>query len=168
MQPKKVIIGVMGSGKEASSFDIGRAFALGKLIADNGWVLLSGGIGDGVMDAASQGAKAAGGLTIGIIPRLTSTVSKWVDIPIMTDMGSGRNNINALSSTVLVACGIRGAGTASEVALALKAGKHVVLLCCSQEANAFFGMLGQERTHVAENPREAELIIREIVTQLQR
>lgn len=42
-----------------------------------------------------------------------------VDIPIVTGMGSARNNINALSSNVLVAVGM-GPGTASEVALALK------------------------------------------------
>lgn len=37
-----------------------------------------------------------------------------VDIPILTGLGSARDNINALSSNVLVAVGM-GPGTAAEV-----------------------------------------------------
>jgi len=40
---------------------------------------------------------------------------------------SARNNINSLSSAVLVAIGM-GPGTSAEVSLAIKNGKHVVLL----------------------------------------
>ena len=50
-----------------------------------------------------------------------------VDIPILTGMGSARNNINVLSSDVVIACA-GGPGTISEVALALKAGRPVVAL----------------------------------------
>ncbi|VVB79132.1 Uncharacterised protein [uncultured archaeon] len=39
----KKIIGVMGPGKEATKKDIKNAIEIGKLIADNGWVLLTGG-----------------------------------------------------------------------------------------------------------------------------
>jgi predicted Rossmann-fold nucleotide-binding protein len=42
-------------------------------------------------------------------------------------MGSARNCINVLSSHVVVACP-GGAGTLSEIALALKYGKKVILL----------------------------------------
>ncbi|KAJ9519692.1 hypothetical protein QJQ45_013321 [Haematococcus lacustris] len=84
------------------------------------------------MDAACKGAKAAGGTTIGIIPGDSGEdVSDAVDILIITGLGSARNNINVLSCAVVVAVGM-GPGTASEydvqVALALKAKKHVVLL----------------------------------------
>ncbi len=47
-------------------------------------------------------------------------MSQAIDIPILTDVGEACNNINVLSSRVVFACGME-AGTASEVALALKA-----------------------------------------------
>jgi uncharacterized protein (TIGR00725 family) len=40
---------------------------LGTLIAQEGWVLLTGGKNVGVMDAVSRGVKAAKGLTVGIL-----------------------------------------------------------------------------------------------------
>lgn len=124
----KTIIGVMGPGKGATLKDITNAEELGQRIAREEWVLLTGGRNVGVMDAVSRGAKEAGGLTIGILPTEDKTeMSPHVDIPICTGMGSARNNINVLSSDVVVACG-SGAGTASEVMLALKAGKPLVLL----------------------------------------
>src|SRR4028119_2317735 len=115
---RKILIGVMGPGTGASQADQQNAHALGKLIAEEGWVLLTGGRNVGVMDAANTGAKAANGLTVGILPTVEpSGISKAIDIPIFTDMGNARNNINVLSSDVVIACGM-GAGTASEVALA--------------------------------------------------
>src|SRR4028119_1144630 len=115
---KKIIIGVMGPGEQATATDLQNAYELGKLIAQQGWVLLTGGRNVGVMDAANTGAKAANGLTVGILPTADpSGISKAIDIPIFTDMGNARNNINVLSSDVVIACGM-GAGTASEVALA--------------------------------------------------
>lgn len=65
---RKIVVGVMGPGDKATTTDINRAYRLGQLIADNGWVLLTGGRNVGVMDAASRGAKMVGGLTIGILP----------------------------------------------------------------------------------------------------
>ena len=58
------------------------------------------------MDAASRGAKAAQGLTVGILPTQNLThMSDAVDIPIATGLGQGRNLINVLSSHVIIACG---------------------------------------------------------------
>ncbi|HAZ49457.1 MAG TPA: TIGR00725 family protein [Cyanobacteria bacterium UBA11369] len=139
---KKLIIGVMGPGENATPSDLETARELGKLIAQQGWVLLTGGRNSGVMDAASIGAKSANGLTIGILPSSdTSNVSDAVDIAIITDMGNARNNINVLSSDVVIACGM-GAGTASEIALAIKANKPVILLNCEEKSREFFGNLG--------------------------
>lgn len=118
----------MGPGHQATATDINNAYQLGKLIAQQGWVLLSGGRNVGVMDAASRGAKSVGGLTVGILPHNSlEGVSEAIDIPILTDMGQARNNINVLSSDVVIACGM-GLGTASEVALALKNDKPVIIL----------------------------------------
>jgi hypothetical protein len=54
-----------------------------------------------------------------------------------------------LSADVVVACGAEDAGTASEIALALKAVKPVVLLGASQEAHAFFKLIGGDRVTIA-------------------
>lgn len=65
---RKIVIGVMGPGTGASETDRQNAYTLGMLIAQEGWVLLTGGKNVGVMDAASRGAKAANGLIVGILP----------------------------------------------------------------------------------------------------
>jgi uncharacterized protein (TIGR00725 family) len=118
-------------------------------------VLLTGGRNSGVMDAANKGAKSASGLTIGILPgNNTSDISEAVDIAIITDTGNARNNINVLSSDVIIACGM-GTGTASEIALALKANKQVILLNASAESKLFFGTLAADRIFVVDNVGEA-------------
>lgn len=146
---RQPIIGVMGPGDRASSRDRDTAYALGGQIAQRGWILLTGGRDRGVMAAASQGAKAAGGLTIGILPGSDlAAVSDAVDIPILTGLGNGRNIINVLSSQVVVACGM-GAGTASEIALALKTQKPVVLLNGTDASDRFFTSLNPNLTQIA-------------------
>jgi hypothetical protein len=122
-----LIVGVMGGGsvddKEAQN-----AYQLGKLIADQGWVLLNGGRDAGVMASSARGARENGGITIGILPDETARgASPFIQIPILTGMGNARNCINVLSSHVVVACP-GGAGTISEIALALKSSRPVILL----------------------------------------
>ena len=80
------------------------------------------------MDASARGAKEHNGLTVGILPdRHKDLASSYIDIPIVTGMGDGRNIINVLSSDIVVALPGRS-GTISEIALALKNGKKVILL----------------------------------------
>lgn len=125
---RKFVVGVMGGGEGASQVVCKKAYELGKLIALEGWVLLNGGRQVGVMEASARGAKENGGITVGILPdRTTEFASSYIDIPILTGMGDGRNFINILSSDVVVALSGR-AGTISEIALALKNGKIVILL----------------------------------------
>ena len=144
---KKIIIGVMGPGEQATATDLQNAYELGKLIAQQGWVLLTGGRNVGVMDAANQGAKSANGLTVGILPgNNTNDVSESVDLAIVTDLGNARNNINVLSADVVIACGM-SAGTAAEIALALKANKKVILLNNNQESKLFFQHLSPENIY---------------------
>ena len=158
----KVIIGVMGAGL-ATPEEIDLAYRLGKSIAENGWILLTGGRKAGVMDAASQGAKAAGGLTIGILPNNTTTgISDAVDIPIITDLGNARNNLNVLSSQVVIACGM-GLGTASEIALALKNNKPVILLNQNELTYQFFNSLARDRVFLADNVEQAIALTTEIL-----
>jgi uncharacterized protein (TIGR00725 family) len=161
---RKILIGVMGPGSGASEVDRTNAYELGKLIAQQGWVLLTGGRNTGVMDAANQGAKAANGLTVGILPTVSDRgISDAVDIAIFTDMGSARNNINVLSSHVVIACGM-GAGTASEVALALKANKSVILLSHPPESQQFFKSLSAERVFIAQTPVDAIAIVKDLLS----
>ena len=160
----KIVIGVMGPGNLATPTDLNNAYQLGQLIAQNGWILLTGGRKAGVMEAASKGAKVAGGLTVGILPgNNTDGIAEDIDIAIVTDLGNARNNINVLSSDVVIACGI-GTGTASEVALALKNEKIVILLNKNQESQQFFCSLSPENILIANNPEQAIELTKKIVS----
>lgn len=124
---RPLIIGVMGGGSAAKD-DLDRACRLGGLVAQNGWYLLNGGRDAGIMAASARGAAENGGLTIGILPDNTARhASPHIAIPILTGMGNARNCINVLSSDVVVACP-GGAGTLSEIALALKNSKPVITM----------------------------------------
>lgn len=152
---RRAIVGVMGPGESATAKQLEDAYALGQRIAEQGWVLLTGGRNAGVMHAASRGAKQANGLTIGILPGTDrSDISAAIDIPILTGMGNARNTINVLSSDVVVACGM-GQGTASEVALAFKANKPVILLNTGERSEIFFRELAADKLSVAADPEEA-------------
>lgn len=151
----------MGPGPSATARDLDHAYTLGRMIAEEGWILLTGGMNIGVMDAASQGAAEAGGLVIGILPTGDrSRASKAVDIPIVTDMGSARNNINVLSSDVVIACGM-GPGTASEIALAIKNGRKVILLNDMEESISFFTKLSGKLVFHVSSPSEAINLVKE-------
>ncbi|MDZ8051042.1 MAG: TIGR00725 family protein [Aulosira sp. ZfuVER01] len=152
---RKIIVGVMGPGEKATANDLQNAYELGCLIAQQGWILLTGGRNAGVMDAANKGAKSANGLTLGILPRhQQDSISNDVDIAIFTDMGNARNNINVLSSDVVIACGM-GTGTASEIALALKGNKAVILLNNDAESKVFFKKLSPENVYIVESVVDA-------------
>jgi len=160
---RKIAIGVMGTGENATDSDRTSAYELGKAIALQGWVLLTGGRNTGVMNAASRGAKSADGLTIGILPgNDTNDVSKAVDIAIVTGMGNARNNINVLSSDVIIACGT-GAGTVSEIALALKANKPVILLNPETESQNFWQKLSPKNIFVVSNVEVAIATIKTLI-----
>ena len=124
---RRPVIGVMGAGEPSPRY-LTAARELGRMLAERGWIVLTGGRPEGVMAAASAGAKeVAGSLTLGILPGI-SGAGPDVDVAVFTGMGEARNAINVLSSDVIVACGVEGPGTLSEVALALKADKIVILL----------------------------------------
>lgn len=146
----------MGPGAESGNLE-DAAFALGRLVAGNGWILLTGGRRSGVMDAASRGAKSvAGSITVGILPTAygSDDVSDAVDVAVFTNMGDARNAVNVQSSDVVVACGAESAGTLSEVALALKSRKHVVLLGAEDKTRELLERCGGGRVHVARDPND--------------
>lgn len=124
----KRLIGVMG-GSQCTETQYQMARRVGQLIAERGAVLLCGGM-TGVMTAAAQGAKEAGGLTIGVLPGANAQESPpnpYIDIALFTGLREGRNYVNACACDGLIAIG-GGYGTLSEIALALRLGKPLVLL----------------------------------------
>jgi len=80
------------------------------------------------MVAVCQGFKAAGGLTIGILPSYDKKdANPYVDIAIPTGMGLARNVLVVKSAEVVVA--LPGeAGTLSEIAYCLQFGIPVISL----------------------------------------
>ncbi|MBF0466259.1 MAG: TIGR00725 family protein [Nitrospirae bacterium] len=119
-------IGVIG-GRVASDWHLEAALTAGKLIAEKGGLLVTGGL-TGVMEAASKGAKSAGGLTIGIVPQADKkSANSFVDITIATGLGIARNSVIAHTADALIAIGGEY-GTLSEIAYGLQLKKPVVTL----------------------------------------
>jgi hypothetical protein len=98
---------------------------VGRAVAEAGAVLVCGGLG-GVMEAACRGARAGGGLTVGILPgRDRGDANRYVDVAVPTGMGEARNALVVRAADAVVA--VAGEyGTLSEIALALQAGIPVV------------------------------------------
>jgi uncharacterized protein (TIGR00725 family) len=98
---------------------------VGRLLAEVRATLVCGGLG-GVMEAACRGAKAAGSLTIGILPGTgRGDANPFVDVALPTGLGEGRNVLVTRAGEAVIAIG--GAyGTLAEIGLALKAGTPVV------------------------------------------
>lgn len=123
---RKKRIGVIGAGR-ASTDGLQHAYRVGRLIAEQGAVLVCGGLG-GVMEAASKGCFEAGGEVVGILPGASAEAANpYVTLPIVSNVGHARNVIIAHTAEVLIA--IEGEyGTLSEIAISLKLGKTVVQL----------------------------------------
>lgn len=146
-----IIVGIMGPGKNVPDSELQLAYALGKAIAHQGWILLTGGRPAGIMEAASRGAASERGTVLGILPDSEgSNVSSGVTIPIVTGMGNARNIINILSSHGIIACGL-GLGTVSEIALALKAQKPVVLMPYNSLVQNFFEPLAPGQFQITDD-----------------
>lgn len=120
----KKMIAVIG-GRRVQKELLREAEKVGRLIAQKGLVLICGGL-NGVMEAVAKGAKAEGGITIGILPQdHKRDANEYIDIPIVTGMGIGRNVIIARTGDTLIAIGGEY-GTLSEIAFALQLDKPVI------------------------------------------
>lgn len=116
-------IAVIGSGVDHAA----RAEEVGRLIAEAGATLVCGGL-DEVMAAAARGAKAAGGVTVGILPgESRAAANEWLDHAVVTGIGHARNLAVAASGDAVIAVG-GGFGTLSEIAYARILGRPVVVL----------------------------------------
>lgn len=119
-------IGVIGShecGEEIARL----ARRVGELIAQAGAVLVCGGLG-GVMRAAAEGARGAGGLTVGLLPGDDPRAANpGVVIAIPTGLGDARNALVVRASDAVIAIA-GGWGTLSEAAFCLKNGVPLIRL----------------------------------------
>jgi uncharacterized protein (TIGR00725 family) len=118
-----VQVSVIGSGSEHEA----RAEEVGRLLAERGCTVVTGGLGE-VMAAAARGAKSAGGTTIGILPgESRSTANEWIDHAVVTGLGHARNFAVAASGDGVIAVG-GSWGTLSEIAFAMRLDRPVVIL----------------------------------------
>jgi uncharacterized protein (TIGR00725 family) len=118
-----VQVAVIGSGREHEA----RAEEVGRLLAERGCVVVTGGL-DEVMEAASRGAKGAGGTTIGILPgESRAEANRWVDHAVVTGIGHARNLAVVASGDAVIAVG-GSWGTLAEIGFASRLGRPVVVL----------------------------------------
>jgi uncharacterized protein (TIGR00725 family) len=116
-------ISVVGSGTEHEE----RAETVGRLLAEQGATVVTGGLGE-VMAAASRGAKGAGGTTIGILPGETRAgANPWLDHVVISGIGHARNLAVVASGDAVIAVGGRY-GTLAEIGFALTLDRPVVVL----------------------------------------
>jgi uncharacterized protein (TIGR00725 family) len=120
----KKVIGVIG-GRRVDKLLLNEAEKVGRLVGKKEIVLVCGGL-SGVMEAVSKGARSEGGITVGILPQEhKKDANEYIDIPIVTGLGIGRNVIIARTADVLISIGGEY-GTLSEIAFALQMGKPVI------------------------------------------
>jgi uncharacterized protein (TIGR00725 family) len=118
-----VQVAVIGSGAEHE----GRAEEVGRLLAERGCTVVTGGRGS-VMAAAARGAKSAGGVTIGVLPgERRSDANEWIDHAVVTGVGHARNLAVVASGDAVIAVGGQW-GTLAEIGFANVLGRPVVIL----------------------------------------
>jgi uncharacterized protein (TIGR00725 family) len=121
-------IGVIGSGDHTPDHVLELAEAVGRHIGQRGAILVSGGRG-GVMEAASRGAKSAGGTTVGILPGLTRDgANAYVDVAIPTGLGFAMRNFITIRSCHAVIMLNGEVGTLEEAILCYQHGIPLVAM----------------------------------------
>lgn len=121
-----IYIAVVG-GAQCTEKEYRVAYEVGAGIARHDAVLICGG-GSGVMEAAAKGIAEAGGVSIGILPGDSSAQgNRFLTYAVATGLGEARNAVIASAADLMIAVGGEY-GTLSEIALALKMGKPVIVI----------------------------------------
>ncbi|MFQ6050381.1 MAG: TIGR00725 family protein [Candidatus Hydrothermarchaeota archaeon] len=157
-------VSVIGSGEIREKFIEDICTELGELLAENGFIVLCGGLG-GVMEAVSRGVKKKGGITVGILPGSSSQdANPYIDIKIVTAMSHARNAILVRSGDVVISVS-GGAGTLSEIALAVNSRKEVIAIESSGGISKEFAgkEINGQKIHRARDAKEAVDIALRIV-----
>jgi uncharacterized protein (TIGR00725 family) len=112
---------------EATESQLAAAKEVGRLLAEAGVIVINGGLG-GVSAAASEGASAAGGVVVGLLPDgHRAGANKFLTVALPTGMGQARNVLIVTAAQSVIAIG-GGWGTLSEIAVAKRLGRPVVTL----------------------------------------
>jgi uncharacterized protein (TIGR00725 family) len=153
----RLYISFIGGGRATAS-QYALAGDVGRMVAGLGAVLVCGGLG-GTMAAAARGAKEAGGATLGILPGHDRTQGNpYLDYVVTTGIGHARNVAVVSSGDAVVAVGGEF-GTLSEIGLARKIGRPVVIL----EGWRLQRDEGTDGIWYASTPEEAQAILRDIL-----
>jgi uncharacterized protein (TIGR00725 family) len=119
-------IAVIGKGTPDDEL-LSIAEEVGRRIAEAGATLVCGGMG-GVMEAASRGAREAGGDVIGILPgEDRADANPYVTHSVATGIGHARNLAVAASGDAVIAIGGEW-GTLAEIGFARRLDKRVATL----------------------------------------
>jgi uncharacterized protein (TIGR00725 family) len=148
--PPRAYVAVVGPGEDAGPARelLEMARDVGRGLAAAGAVVLCGGLG-GIMEAVSRGAHEGEGLCVGLLPGdERSEGNRYLSLALATGLGQARNSLVVQASDVVIAVG-ESYGTLSEIALALRSGKHVVGLQTWEPAEA------DARMHVAADATDA-------------
>ena len=121
MNARQVAVVGSGPGRVAEAEEVGR------LLAERGCTVVTGGLGE-VMAAAHRGAKAAGGATIAILPgEAHADANPWADHVVVTGIGHARNLAVVASGDAVIAVG-GSWGTLAEIGFAMRFGRPLVIL----------------------------------------
>jgi uncharacterized protein (TIGR00725 family) len=121
-----VYVAVVGSGTATGDL-YEKARTVGRLVAERGATVVCGGL-SGVMEAAARGTTEAGGTAIGILPdEDRRRQNGYLAYSVATGVGQARNLAVVCSGDVVIAVGGEY-GTLSEIGLARKVGRPVVVL----------------------------------------
>lgn len=156
MRDQKITISVIG-GHDIDSEVESLAHEVGGIVARVGTVLVCGGLG-GVMEAASRGAKEAGGLTIGILPgKDKGEANPYIDIALPSSIGYARNAMVACSADIIIA--LPGSeGTSSEISYGIVYKRPIIDL----------GGWDREGTIKVKDTTEAEAKIRALIEKIKK
>jgi hypothetical protein len=121
--PQIAVIGRGAPDEELAAL----AEEVGRGIGEAGAVLVCGGMG-GVMEAASRGARAAGGDVIGIVPgEDAGSANPYVTHAVASGIGHARNLAVVASADAVIAIGGEW-GTLAEIGFARRLGRRVAAL----------------------------------------
>jgi len=132
----KLTIAICGASKgDLSSATLMKVQKLGEMIAEKGHVVITGACG-GFPQAAAEGAKSRGGMSIGVSPSnnwgehtivYPTVTQNLYDTIIYTGFGEGRNLILVRSADICIFVG-GGSGTLMELTMAIKQNKRIAIL----------------------------------------
>lgn len=131
MENKKYQIAIIGyagleeypKGTKIKTKVFDYAYELGRLAAEQGWTVITGGK-SGVMEAANKGCKEAGGISVGVVTGdKRFTANKYVDVEVVPGMFNCGEEMALITMSDAVIMLGGGMGTLQELAIAYRQSK---------------------------------------------